>query len=278
MLLCLSGKSEDPSNLEKGQAIEMNKLIPNRKPNDLERETLLACGMQLSFYMGNIEKATDCYEKLKDVNVGMNKATVLYHMRLFFFVLVCIENFRISQKGRFKTEAKKHMDTLRKLVENGAINVVHKLQLLDAEFSSLTSKDTNEAVNELLRKYEKAVVSATRAGFLQDGALSNYLCAKFCLRQESKEAAADNYFMQSCELYTTWGALAVAMSVKQQHLSEYPEPPSYTVRTDSGFRSRTHFRASFAEMHKSLSTARLLGPELQPRKKRSSGGLPLLSS
>jgi hypothetical protein len=266
MLLCLSGKSEDPSNLEKGHAIEMNKLIPNRKPKDLERETLLSYGMQLSFYMGDIEKSTDCYEKLKDVKMGMHKATVLYHIRLFFFALVCIENFRISQKGRFKTEAKKYMDTLRKLVETGAINVVHKLQLLDAEFCSLTSKETNEAVNELLRKYEKAIVSATRTGFLQDGALSNYLCAKFCLRQESKKAVADNYFLQSCELYTTWGASAVAKSVKQQHLSEYAEITSPAVRTNSGFRSRTHFRPSLAQMHKSLSMAKLghFSPELQP--------------
>jgi hypothetical protein len=255
LLLCLSGRADDPSDIMKGTAIGMNNLVPGAKPEGLVIESLQSYGMQLSFYMGDIEQAAEYYEQLKDVNMGILKATMMYHVQLFFFSLVCIESFRTSRKNKFKNEAKKYMDTLRELVGSGAINLVHKLQLLDAEFTSLTAKDTYEVV----RKYERATVSASRAGFLQDGALSNYQCAKFCLRQEATAALAETYVSQSYDLYQTWGASAVADSVKQRHPSLFPEKASQTQNRGTHFRSRPQFQASYAIMHKSLSTARGIG-------------------
>lgn len=252
LLLCLSGREEDPSDIQSGKAIEMLSLVPGGESAILGKESLMSYGMQLSVYMGDFERATKYYEQLKDANMGIMKASCIYHARLFFFSLICLENFRTHRRSRFKNEAKKHIGIIRELVESGAINLVHKLQLLDAEFSSVTSKDTDE----VLRKYEKAIVSGSRSGFLQDGALSNFLCAMFCLRNPGKVSAADSYIERAYELYKTWGARAVAKSVKERHPDFFPEAePVDLNRGDSLFRSRAQFRESFALMHKSLSVA-----------------------
>jgi hypothetical protein len=257
MLLNLSGRSKDPTNLEAGDAMEQKKLFKHSSKDHQWRETLDSYGMQLSIYFDEIEKATECYEMLKDVEMGLMKASVVHHVRLFCFALICIENFRTTKFRRFKSEAKKHMDALRDLVENGAINVAHKLQLVEAEFLSLSTKD------DVLPKYELAIKSASRAGFLHDGALYNYLCAKFCLRNDSLEDSAYNYLVQSCELYESWGAMAVASSIRSRHPDVFAEISISPRKVTSGHRSRSHFRGSFTAVHHSLSTARALS-SLEP--------------
>ena len=227
--------------------------VESANQEDTGKELLQSYGMQLAFYMGNIELATEYYEAIKDVAQGVAKATIAYHTRVFFFALVCVENFRLKGKSRFKNEAKKYMDTLRELVEGGAINLVHKVQLLDAEYTSIAGKDQNEVIP----KYEKAIVSASRAGFLQDAALGNFLCAQCCVRNED-EISAEPHAIKSFELYSTWGAVAVAQSVENRHPLLFADGKSkdfLAKQTNSGFRSRTHFRESFALMHKSLSRA-----------------------
>ena len=220
---------------------------------DTGKELLQGYGMQLAFYMGDIEQATEYYEASKDATTGVARATIAHHTHLFFFALICIENFRLKGKSKFKNEAKKYMDTLRELVEDGAINLVQKVQLLDAEFMSLTSKDEREVIP----KYEKAIKSASRAGFLQDGALGNYLCAQYCVRNED-EVSAESYATKSYELYSTWGAVAVAESVEARNPLLFVNSPSTTSmgRLSNSGLSRTHFRESFALMHKSLSRRR----------------------
>jgi hypothetical protein len=176
---------------------------------------------------------------------------------LFFFALVCIQAFRKSQKGRFKSEAKKYMGMIRELVDGGAINLPHKLFLLEAEWASLTMKDDQQ---EILRMYEKASFSASRAGFLQDGALSNILCAQHCLRQ-GNGSSAGTYLVQSYSLYSSWGAYAVAARIKQEHGDHFPAGDDKPHFEGSTYRSRTQFQQSFSKMHKSLSRARSLGLE-----------------
>lgn len=251
LLLCLSGQEENNHDISKGKAIEMNDLVESKSQYAAAAETLMAYGMQLAVYMGDDEKALEYYERLKDINMGIGKATAAYHVRLFFFGIICVQNFRQSRKNRFKSEAKKYTDTLRELVDGGAINLPHKLVLLEAELASLTSKD----FKEIIRKYEKSIFAASRAGFLQDAGLANYLCAQFCLR-EGNEHSAETYLIQAASLYSSWGAVAVVNTIKERYSSIFPEVDTQPRHNGSGFRSRTNFRASFALMHKSLSKAR----------------------
>ena len=85
-----------------------------------------------------------------------------------------------------------------------AINVVHKLQILDAEMQTIEPKKSREDTT-LAPLYDKAIASATKAGFLQDAALAAQL-ASYAVQDERDSR---EYFRRSCELYQSWGAKGV---------------------------------------------------------------------
>lgn len=249
-LLCLSGKDDSPEDITQGKAIEMIQMLDNEKHVNLATETMLLYGMQLSYYMGKMKDATSAYEKLKDIDLGMAKASISYQVQIFFFGLICVESFRQTSRGIYKAEAKKYLELLREMVTGGAINLPHKVQLLEAEVSSLTIRDTKE----IFQKYETAIVRASRAGFLQDSALSSLLYARMYI-QHGDEESAKVHLNTSINLFREWGAVSVADSIIRRHTSLLPDVKGMPNTKSSGVRSRKHFREGFSRMHKSLRTA-----------------------
>jgi len=173
LLLCLSGQEDDNHDITSGRAIQMNSMVEKKNGEDSSLEIPQFYGLQLAMYMGDEEKALVYYEQLKDMDLGLDKASSAYHVRIFFFALVCIQEYRRNQKGRFKNEAKRYIGIIRALVEEGAINLPHKLFLLEAEIASLNVQ--GESSQPILRQYERAIVAASRAGFQQDGAISQFI-------------------------------------------------------------------------------------------------------
>jgi len=106
--------------------------------------------------------------------------------------------------------------------------------------------------------YENAIVLAARTRFLQDCALGNYLCAKFCLSHPDTVDSAQRFLTAACEQYVTWGATEVASSVQRRHPEYFPARDSMLLphrrSVGGGLRSRAHFRPSLGEMHKSPPT------------------------
>lgn len=255
LLLCLSGQEDDNQDIMRGKAVEMNSLIESKSHEYPTAAILHFYGLQLATYMGDSAKALDFYEKLKDVDLGLGKASSAYHVRLFFFALVCLQAYRQNHKLRFKIEAKKYIEIIRELVDLGAINLPQKLMLLEAEWECSANNGKEQTV-ESLRMFEKAAFAASRAGFLQDGALANFLCGQHAMRQ-GDDVSAGNYLMQSHSLYESWGANAVAAEVKVKFGHLFPESDNKPAFKGSGFRSRPQFSQSFSKMHRSLSRARM---------------------
>lgn len=253
LLLNLQGKSENPGDIESGTAIELADSAVEGRGHDRSSEFIKAYGMELAFFLGDLEKATKYYEEIKDLDIGFRKASLMYHTRVFFFALICSENYRIHKKVHFRNEAKKYADFLRVLAEQGAVNLQHKYQIVEAALMSLVPKDNAEVI----RKYEKAIVLASRTGFLQDGALANYLCAQFCLSQPDSVDSAGRFLHLACNQYLTWGASEAARQIQKRHVAFFEESSQELQphRSGGGLRSRTHFRPSLGNMHKSLSTA-----------------------
>jgi hypothetical protein len=255
LLLNLQGQSNDPTNIEVGKAIELAGTVPTENEHDVCWEFIRAYGMELAFYLGDLEKATNYYNEIKNLHIGYLKATLLFHSRVFFYALISIENYRKTKKVHTKNDAKKYTGFLKNLVEQGAVNVNHKFQLLQSGLMSLAPKDPSKVV----RKYERAIALASRTGFLQDSALGNYMCAQFCLSQPELVDSADRFIQEAYKQYQCWGATEVAESVKRRHPEYFPkeEPGTKTrQRKSGGLRSRRHFRGSIAHMHTSLATAR----------------------
>lgn len=213
-------------------------------------DAYLSFCMQLNVFFGNIDKATECFLKLKDTALGITEASAVSHDRLFYFALISMTNQRQGRRLSLpmKSEAKKYLEGTKQLVEAGAINLGHKYLLLEAESDAAASRDAEQT----LRKYEQAVAAAARAGFLQDGALGSVLCAQFCMEEDGMREKACFHVRRAHELYVTWGATAVAASL----LSRYPECFRGGIdknrRASTSVRSRPHFRVTVILKHKSL--------------------------
>jgi len=246
-LLNLSGQSDDCSNMEVGNAIEKESLVGGN-PKGAGRQTLLSYWMQLSFYLGNMDKATELYEQLRGCDMGAFKATMFFNARVFFFALIEIHNYRVTRKKTRKKNAKKYRDILRKHVAGGAINLVSKVQLLEAEMMKRTGKNSSE----VLRKYQGAIASATRSGFLQDAALFNHLCANYCQAATALEDDYEVYILKAHEQYTSWGALEVARSLREGYPNAFGKGSGFSLKSSfKGHRSSVKFgvMADVAKRH-----------------------------
>ena len=174
----------------------------------------------------------------------------------------------MTQHRKDKVEAEKHLKIFRTVVKAGAINLVHKLQLLEAEMLPLTrhslifiTKDSKkEDSQQVLELYDQAIVSASRAGFLQDAALANYLCFQFIQRSKVRPHLAEMYLKKSFELWMTWGAVAIAQSLADRH-KEMFNAESVKSLSSSGrnsntktgsYRGRMRFDPTISDRHKEI--------------------------
>lgn len=171
----------------------------------------------------------------------------------FFFALIHIGNYRLKRKRKDKSEAERIVELFRKLVKAGAINLVHKLQLLEAEMLTLSNNVSDRA----FQKYDAAIVSASRAGFLQDAALANYLCFQSCKALNVRSHMAEIYLKKSFEQWISWGAVAVANSFVLRHPDVFHEDSVELILKDEShmggsFRGRCRFDDSLSQMHKRI--------------------------
>ena len=249
-LLNLTGLSNDPTNMEAGEAFEKRRLVANT--SNAGQQVIYSFWMQTSFFFGKVQQASECANKLTHETRGLTKAMAFYPSRLFFFALIDIANFRQNNKRKLRVSAEKHTKILRALASSGAINVVHKVQLLDAELLSLAS---TKPAGQVCKSYDTAIISASRAGFLQDAALANLLCFQYCSAQNLDTAG--DYLRHSFSLWQDWNAFAVADYLSQQYPDELDASranlSNSMSRSSGGYRSRTRFNASTSEQHKRLS-------------------------
>jgi hypothetical protein len=249
-LLVLTGNSRD---METGDIIDRRNGFKN--PNHIGQQSLWSYSMQIAFYLGELDKATSMAEKLSQASVGIMRSSFFHSCRTFFFALIAIANYRFSRKRKHKLQAERYLKFFRQRVQHGAINLVHKLQLLEAEMMNLSCHNNSEC-DAMFRKYDDAVVSATRAGFLQDAALANYLCFQFCQRKNVRCDLSEMYLKKSYELWISWGATAVADSLMNRH-SDLPKAASAGQlpkdASSSSHRGRTRFDPSLSLQHKHLT-------------------------
>ena len=220
-------------------------------------QTSKAYGMQVAVHFGDIARATALYHQVLESKPSLQiLASVAYLEEVFFSALICIANAKAGRK-KYRAEAKKHLASIHQLIETGSMNLVHKCQILEAEYNSLDS-----AIDErdLLRNYELALVASTKSGFVADAGLRAYLAAQFCANRSDLEDSVESYMKKAHDSYLTWGAVAVANSLKSRH-PEYFEStmdmPELITSTSTGIRSRTRYRPNALAFHRSLTTARL---------------------
>jgi len=276
-LLNLSGKSEDPVNINKGSAMDKTNQVSLEEPNvkknggssqkrpakkrlqlfrcvlgsqtqkrvddseteryhDMDhkipvkeremRKTTLSAqqmklihGMELAFYFGDLEKATRLRDQLESMSseTGILSSTpVLAHNQLFLSALIDIAHCRISVKHKRKPlpMAMKTVLELRSLCESGGYHIAHKFIICQAELASVHSEEHAKLTR---KKYVEGISTAARGGYVQDAALGALLAANFCEGRESLKCYVGSHLESSFNFYCTWGATAVAESIKNRH-------------------------------------------------------------
>jgi hypothetical protein len=208
------------------------------------------------------KKATTLSEQLPDP-IGSNSRLSLLNLalsfsRLFMFALIHIANCRYDkqQPRKYLTSAREYVSELRGLVKKGSVNFVHKLQICDAELASL---DDSLDADKIRQKYQIGIASAARAGYIQDAAVASYLLSQFCEHRSKLNVFAALHLVKSYELYMTWGATAVAESLKARH-PIYFDSSSYLDDSGSGthLQSRSRFNKCISETHKSKDRDHML--------------------
>lgn len=100
---------------------------------------------------------------------------------------------------------------MRKKVQQQNVNAHNFLLLLEAEHSSLSSAAD---YTETKRKYDEAIVAASKLGFKHIHALASELAASYCIRS-GDTGWGTTYIAQAVDLYKEWGAEAKVTSVAQ---------------------------------------------------------------
>ena len=186
--------------------------------------------MQLAFYTGNLKLATEMYDKLVKAE-GVMKNAAFYPPRVFFFTLICIANFKRTKKAKYKKHAKEHFAVVKDwVVDVGAVNVVHKFKILEAEMKSLDynlHRMSRPEEKQLQALYDEAIAYSSRVGFVQDAGLAAYLASQSFRDRELR----GRYFDQALEFYRKWDAFGLV-----QHLQEHSES-SHDVSSSTFVRS-----------------------------------------
>lgn len=252
-ILNLTGQSDDILDMALGEAVEYRTKLGWE--NRTGEHAQFSYHMQLSFYCAEYDVASALAEKVELINSGVSRALPLYHARVFFFCLIAMQNAKETGKRKYRVKAKKHYDVVRGwVVKQRAINVVHKLQILDAEMLNLEPKKRQKD-QPTVEVWSTAISASIKAGFLQDAALAAYLASRAVKDREQSR----DYFLRSCELYRSWGATGVAeyleSSARRRRsslLTGSATSGSSSSSLRTGYRSRERFDKSISLKHTKL--------------------------
>jgi hypothetical protein len=175
LILNITGQSSDVVDLSKGAAIDRATSIGWIPSAD----SYLDAALMLYVHCHEFSLATAIFKKLETSMLGIVRFHAVWHMRVYTFALVAIQNAKktMNRRQRWKRKATKYIDLMRTWVEDcQAINLGHKLKLLEAEMRTLSRPYPADDV--LMPAYDEAIVRSARSGFLQDAALAAALSSR----------------------------------------------------------------------------------------------------
>jgi len=150
--------------------------------------------------------------------------------------------------------ANNKIQIVQKWVKSRAVNCVHKLWLLNAEYATLSGNKRGDG-DEIQKAYDAAISVATRSGFLHDAALANER-AGIWFRSLGDDFWASSFISKAHELYQEWGATAKANQL--DHLWNLNSDRISDKDASGRFaKGRSRFDPRTSERHKRLSFAGL---------------------
>ena len=194
--------------------------VPISYPNkcnfqDNRPDPLLQCfqdvlTLQAHFLLGEKAEALKCAETMPDVSKACMGQP--YVPRALFYR--ALTYFSMADEGRkFLREANRALIELRKkFFDNGNVNCVHMVTLLEAEVARLKHDNTTAR-----QRYADAILLATRSRHTHDAGICNECAGNFYLHVMKDPTRASFHMEQAIKCFTDWGADAVARRLKDSH-------------------------------------------------------------
>ena len=104
-------------------------------------------------------------------------------------------------------------NVLKTWIEKGAVNSVHQLKLLDAEYYAFHKKDEKARI-----RFEEACTMAIEEGFIHNAALANERYAEYLARSDvgADDRESEIRIQMAMKYYREWGAMTkVGMLTKR---------------------------------------------------------------
>ena len=242
IVLNLTGQSKNILDMYNGEAMDYRAKIgwKNRDGEIAQWSYSLA----LYVYCEEWEKANEMYDNLIDKDIGFLRSFPMWHNRVFFFAIVATYNARTSKllkKRKFTRALEKHMKLFRQWVmERNAINLVHKLQILEAMQLTLLRQYPSDKV--LISAFDRAILVASRSGYFHDAGLAASLASR-AIRDRDKRV---DYASIAIGAYRKWGAQGIIDHLESTS-SVYREASRFdgaSIRDTGALRSRERFEVS----------------------------------
>lgn len=202
-VLCLMDKKK----------IDWEELEPSDEVESVESDLYtrifsLISRLELGVLFGNVEFAVRMSELIDSIH-DFGRSYTCCSKEVFYSALAYVELARKTGFSRHKAKAVEYVKTLRHLCRTRGSNVLHKCLIMEAEVLSLECRDKQK----LIDKYDEAIFSAVKIGYIQDAALGSELAGASMLAL-GEDNRGDQYLSQACNLWQDYGA-----SAKVRHIS-----------------------------------------------------------
>ncbi|CAB9499778.1 Transcriptional regulator [Seminavis robusta] len=147
----------------------------------------------------------------KDDILPANPGTPYVVMDTFYCAVSLFAMARKTKRRKYVARAKKLKSKIDGWAKDGDPNVVHFHMFLEAESSALKGKPKEAAT-----RYEAAIVTSSRHGFIQDAAMANERLGEMLETELKDESSAAFRFQEAIRLYGEWGAQRKVMVTREQ--------------------------------------------------------------
>ena len=172
--------------------------------------------MILAYHFRQMEEAAR-FEKLlrKDLWAeGSEPPSV--STRVFYSGLVYVALFRKKRGWRMKRKAFAAFKLLNNFVSKGATNCEYMKLILEAELATIQSQ---YVVEDVLLKFERAIVATAKMEILHHEALANELACDYLVCRSDKNSGkkARRFLERSLSCYEAWGGHAKVRELNSRH-------------------------------------------------------------
>jgi hypothetical protein len=175
--------------------------------------------LQLAFYFGDYQLAWRMVEASKNFE-ETNISHLTVWRRVFFVGMTafCLARSCTGRGDVWTRKGKEAISRLKKWVVGGNVNCLHSLRLLEAEAQALHRHENTR--DKVLPMFEKAISTASRAGFIHDRALASERAAEYLSGQSDDDSSrVRDYLQLAVTSYSEWGAFAKVDQLKQKWTS-----------------------------------------------------------